>query len=228
MFHAYSHCDKLAKNISELKRHLIKCEVLVHKQFQTRFESRRSSIIVSTLDVDWWKKINDVADMRLTEDIEQKNCQWLNSKANNKLYEVRDMLDSINDERQSVSISKEKKYASDEDWASIQTESIHVESELLSTSLIIQVESFKKTIKKRAAMIINISMMIFEERSRKRWRKCDDLYITKYHFFQNKTDYAFALWLYQTRITKENVCKYFDDIRLHSLHSSLSFQTSDE
>jgi len=166
--------------------------------------------------------------MHLTEDIEQKNCQWLNSKANNKLYEIHDMLDSINDERQSVSISKEKKYASDEDWASIQTESIRVESEFLSTSSIIQVESFKKTIEKRAAMIIDISVMISEERSRKHQRECDDSYITKYHFFQNKTDYAFALWLYQTKITKENVHKYFDDIWLHSLHLSLSFQTSDE
>ena len=76
-------------------------------------------IIVSTLDVDQWKKINDVADTRLTEDIKQKNCQWLNSKADNKLHEVSDMLDSINNERQSVSISKEKKYASDEDRTSI-------------------------------------------------------------------------------------------------------------
>ncbi len=106
--------------------------------------------------------------MHLTEDIEQKNCQWLNSKAGNKLHEVSDMLDSINDERQSVFISKEKKYASDEDWASIQIESIHVESKLLLTSLIIWVESFKKTIKKRAAMIINIFVMISEEKSRKR------------------------------------------------------------
>ncbi len=138
------------------------------------------------------------------------------------------MLDSINDERQSVSILKEKKYASDEDWTSIQTDFIHVESELLSTSLIIQVELFKKIIEKRAAMIIDISVIIFEERSRKRWWECDDLYITKYYFFQNKTDYAFALWLYQTRITKENVCKYFNNIWLHSLHSLLSFQTSDE
>ncbi len=106
--------------------------------------------------------------MHLTEDIEQKNCQWLNSKAGNKLYEVNDMLNSINNERQSVFILKEKKYASDKDWASIQTEFIHVKSELLSTSLIIQVESFKKTIEKRAVMIIDISVMIFEERSRKR------------------------------------------------------------
>ncbi len=53
--------------------------------------------------------------MHLTEDIEQKNCQWLNSKAGNKLYEVSDMLNSINNERQSVFILKEKKYASDED-----------------------------------------------------------------------------------------------------------------
>ncbi len=93
--------------------------MLIHKQSWTRFESRRLSIIVSTLDVDRWKKIDDVADIRLTEDIEQKNCQWLNSKAGNKLHEVSDMLDSINDERQSVSISKEKKYASDEDRTSI-------------------------------------------------------------------------------------------------------------
>ncbi len=138
------------------------------------------------------------------------------------------MLDSINDERQSVSISKEKKYASDENWTSIQTEFIHVELRLLSTFSIIWVESFKKTIEKRAAMIIDIFVMISEERSRKRQRKCDDSYITKYHLFQNKTNYAFALWLYQTRITKENVHKYFDDIWLHSLHSSSSFQTSDE
>ncbi len=133
------------------------------------------------------------------------------------------MLDSINNERQSVSISKEKKYASDEDWASIQTEFIRVESELLSTSSIIWVESFKKTIEKRAAMIINIFVIIFEERSRKCWWRCDDSYITKYHFFQNKTDYAFILWLYQTRIMKENVHKYFDNIWLHSLYLSLSF-----
>ncbi len=77
-------------------------------------------------------------------------------------------------------------------------------------------------------MIIDIFVMISEERSRKHQRRCDDSYITKYHFFQNKTDYAFALWLYQTRITKENVHKYFNDIWLHSLHSLLSFQTSDE
>ena len=106
------------------------------------------------------------------------------------------MLDSINDEKQSVSILKEKKYASDEDWTLIQTEFIHVELKLLSMSLIIQVESFKKIIKKRAAMIINISVMIFEERSRKRQWECNDSYITKYYFFQNKTNYAFTLWLY--------------------------------
>ncbi len=212
MFRACSHYDKLAKNISELKWHLVKCEVLVHKQSWTRFESKYSSIIISTLDVDWWKKINDVADMHLTEDIEQKNCQWLNLKADNKLYEVSNMLDSINDERQSIFILKEKKYASDEDQALIQIEFIHVESKLLSTSLIIQVELFKKIIKKRAAMIINIFVMISEERSRKRQQEYDDSYITKYYFFQNKTDYAFALWLYQTRIMKENVCKYFNDI----------------
>ncbi len=193
MFHACSHYDKFAKNISELKRHLVKCEVLVHKQLQTRFKSRHSSIIVSTLNVDQWKKINDVADMHLTEDIEQKNCQWLNLKADNKLHEVSDMLNSINDERQSVSISKEKKYASDEDRALIQIKTIHVKLRLLSTFLIIWVESFKKTIEKRAAMIIDISVMISEERSRKRQRRCDDSYITKYHLFQNKTDYAFAL-----------------------------------
>jgi len=228
MFRACSHCDKLTKNINELKQYLVKYEVLVHKQSWTRLKSRCSLIIILTFNVDQWKKINDVADIRLTEDIEQKNCQWLNSKADNKLHEVSDMLNSINDERQSVFILKEEKYASDEDWASIQTEFIRVESRLLSTSLIIWVESFKKTIEKRAAMIINISVMISEERSRKHWRRCDDLYITKYHFFQNKTDYVFALWLYQTRITKENVHKYFNDIWLHSLHSSLSFQTSDE
>jgi len=149
-------------------------------------------------------------------------------KADNKLHEVNDMLDLINDEKQSVSISKEKKYASDEDWTLIQTEFIYVELKLLSMSLIIQVESFKKIIKKRAAMIINIFVMIFKERSRKRQWECNDSYITKYHFFQNKTNYAFTLWLYQTRITKENVHKYFDDIQLHSLHSLLSFWTSDE
>jgi len=99
---------------------------------------------------------------------------------------------------------------------------------LLSTSSIIWIESFKKTIGKRAAMIINISVMISKERSRKRQRECDDSYITKYHLFQNKTDYVFALWLYQTRITKENVHKYFDDIQLHSLYLLLSFWTSDE
>jgi len=137
MFCACSHCDKLAKNISELKQYIIKCEVLIHKQSWTRFEFRRSLIIISTLNVDWWKKINDVADIHFIKDIEQKNYQWLNSKAGNKLHEVSDMLDSINNKRQSVSILKEKKYASDKDWTSIQTEFIHVESKLLSTFLII-------------------------------------------------------------------------------------------
>ncbi len=70
--------------------------------------------------------------------------------------------------------------------------------------------------------------MISEERSRKCWQEYDDSYITKYHFFQNKTDYTFALWLYQTRITKENVCKYFNNIWLYSLHLLLNFQTFDE
>ncbi len=133
------------------------------------------------------------------------------------------MLNSINDERQSVFILKEKKYALDKDQTLIQTEFIHIELKLLSTSSIIQVESFKKTIEKRVAMIINISVMISEEKSRKHQQECDDSYIMKYHFFQNKINYAFALWLYQTRIMKENVHKYFDDIQLYSLHSSLSF-----
>jgi hypothetical protein len=77
------------------------------------------------------------------------------------------VLDSINDEKQSVFILKEKKYMSDKDRASIQTEFIRINSRLLSTFLIIQVESFKKTIKKRAAMINDISVIIFKERSRK-------------------------------------------------------------
>ena len=103
------------------------------------------------------------------------------------------MLNSINDERQSVFILKEKKYALDKDQTLIQTEFIHIELKLLSTSSIIQVESFKKTIEKRVAMIINISVMISEEKSRKHQQECDDSYIMKYHFFQNKINYAFAL-----------------------------------
>ena len=70
MFHICSHYDKLAKNINELKWHLIKYEVLIYKQSWTRFKFKCSLIIILTLNVDQWKKINDVADTHLTEDIE--------------------------------------------------------------------------------------------------------------------------------------------------------------
>ncbi len=105
---------------------------------------------------------------------------------------------------------------------SLRIETIQLQTELLFTSSALQVEIFIKTIDHDVEITVDVSKKISELLSLNS-QMIKNINNNQYYSFQCKADYAFAHWLHQTKIIKDSVNRFFQDLRLQVLHQHVSF-----
>ncbi len=215
-----SSCEIKINNINELECHLHHCHVRLHDQSQKIFWQKLSSSSESSScnlmqliwcdheTAEWDSNLNDFHDENIQMNIEDENQEYML---------INDFAkEHMNIEMNSTDLNQNMKYISS------RIEMIQLQTELLFTSSMLQIEIFVEIIDHDVKMTVDVSKKISESLSLNS-QMIKNINNNQYYSFQCKVNYTFTHWLHQTKIIKDNVNQFFQDSRLRVLHQHVSF-----
>jgi hypothetical protein len=162
---------------------------------------------------EWDSNLNDFHDENVQMNIENENqeCMLINDFTKKHM----------NIEMNNVDLNQNVKHISS------RIEMIQLQTELLFISSVLQVEIFVKITDHDVETTVDVLKKVSESLSLSS-QMIKNINNNQYYSFQCKADYTFAHWLYQTKIIKDSVRRFFQDSCLQVLHQHVSFHDTDE
>ncbi len=213
-------CEMKINNISELEHHLHHYHVCLHdRSRKILWRKLSSSSESSSCDLmqliwrdhetaEWDSNLNDSYDESIQMNIEDENQEYML---------IDDFAEEhINIEMNSADLNQNMKHISS------RIETIQLQTELFFTSSALRVEIFVETTDRDVETTVNMSKKVSELLSLNS-QMIKNTNNNQYYSFQCKADYVFAHWLHQTKIIKDSVNQFFQDLRLQILHQHVSF-----
>ncbi len=180
-------------NISELEHHLHHCHVCLHdwsrKILWWKLSSSSESLSCNSIQLIWRDHETAEWDSNLNNSYNE-NVQ-MNIKDENQEYMlINDFAEEhMNTEMNSADLNQNMKHISS------RIETIQLQTELLFTSSMLQVEIFVKTISRNVETTVNMSKKVSESLNLN-FQMIKNINNNQYYSFQCEADYAFAHWLY--------------------------------